>query len=141
MLHQIAYISTSTRDVSVAEIESILDVSRRNNDRDGLTGILVYHRGMFFQMLEGARDAIHATMARIRHDPRHAGTTLIIDREIEAPSFPDWRMGFARPEDLSPEAQKAVYALTDLTEEGGRLPKADKAVAVLVGTLMEDVMV
>ena len=54
-LEQLVYISTSRSPSHVpqSEIDAILAVSRRNNGRDGLTGLLAIGGRRFLQVLEG----------------------------------------------------------------------------------------
>ena len=51
-MYQIVYVSTATREYDRDELERILAVSRKNNSLDGVTGMLCYHGGTFFQMLD-----------------------------------------------------------------------------------------
>ena len=54
-MYQIVYVSTATREYDRDELERILAVSRKNNSLDGVTGMLCYHGGTFFQMLARRR--------------------------------------------------------------------------------------
>jgi hypothetical protein len=76
------------------ELASILSASRRNNGRDGLTGLLMYHDGKFLQCLEGPKDILMKTLIRIRLDKRHTGLRVLLDQESEERMFGAWEMGF-----------------------------------------------
>jgi len=78
-----------------ADIQQILDTSRRNNAGTGLSGMLLYGRGRFIQLLEGPGPAVDRTYRRILSDPRHNDVVLIYDRSGEPRRFTDWVMGFA----------------------------------------------
>jgi hypothetical protein len=94
-MEQITYVSTSRSAVpSEAEIQHILQVSRRNNLRDGLTGLLVVAGRRFLQVLEGPSDVLDATYARISADSRHFAMVQLGRKPISEASFPDWAMGF-----------------------------------------------
>lgn len=86
-----------------AELETILEISRRNNVRDGLTGMLCHYDGSFLQFLEGEAAAVTAAFERIRRDGRHTGLIEVDRRRIEERAFPDWSMALAKVQDLSPE--------------------------------------
>lgn len=73
-------------------IEAILHASRRNNERDGLTGALLVGERHFLQVLEGSRTALGACMTRIMRDPRHEAIELISAGEVPARLFADWSM-------------------------------------------------
>ncbi|MCF8509094.1 MAG: BLUF domain-containing protein [Hyphomonadaceae bacterium] len=52
----------------------MLAVSRSNNSARGLTGMLLFHDGCFFQVLEGGADTLERTFATISRDTRHSAT-------------------------------------------------------------------
>ena len=58
MLFQLAYVSLSRLKLDETTLSDILEASQRNNARDEITGILMYHDDMFFQVLEGDRSAV-----------------------------------------------------------------------------------
>jgi hypothetical protein len=73
-------------------IEAILHASRRNNERDGLTGALVVGERHFLQILEGSRGALGTCMTRIMRDPRHEAVEMISAGEVPYRLFADWNM-------------------------------------------------
>ena len=96
-LHTIVYVSHALGDVPDAELERILEVSRRNNTRDGITGALLHHDGSFMQCLEGDEAAVRTAYARIERDQRHGGVMVLLDEPITERSFPDWSMAQLQP--------------------------------------------
>jgi hypothetical protein len=93
-MFQVVYLSTATQEYGQEELTRILEVSRRNNQADGVTGMLCYHGGTFFQMLEGKREKVQAVMDRVARDPRHHGITILLEQEITERHMPDWSMAF-----------------------------------------------
>ena len=86
---------------------AILSVSQRWNVAHHLTGALAYGEGQFVQVLEGPREALLATMAKIQADPRHHSIDLIGPTITPTRNFPDWSMARLSVEpglghDLSP---------------------------------------
>ncbi|PQA86631.1 BLUF domain-containing protein [Hyphococcus luteus] len=75
------------------DLKDILAVSRRNNARNGLTGLLLFAEGNFIQALEGPGEALKATYERILKDPRHKLIIELYRAPIERRNFPDWSMG------------------------------------------------
>lgn len=73
-------------------LNGILAASRRCNTRDGITGALICRADLFLQMLEGPRDAVTATFARIVRDDRHVEVMLVSCADIPARLFPAWAM-------------------------------------------------
>ena len=75
----IVYVSTATRGLNAEELEELLDVSRRHNQREGITGMLLYVEGNFMQAIEGAHDRIGDLYKRLELDPRHHNITKLVD--------------------------------------------------------------
>jgi len=68
-----------------------------NNDRENVTGILVYHDDAFLQVLEGDETSVRKIFKRIEKDPRHAGLATLRSQKSfgERRIFGEWSMGFA----------------------------------------------
>lgn len=86
---QIVYISSAVGTVDTAQI---LAASRRNNARDGLTGLLYADGRRFLQALEGEALAVERTLERISADPRHRAVVVLSCRDIEVREFGEWAM-------------------------------------------------
>ena len=56
LLYNTVYCSRATAGVDAAAVDRIIQTSRRWNPENGITGLLVFGSGIFFQWLEG-----HAT--------------------------------------------------------------------------------
>lgn len=91
---QMIYTSEARTNFSPAELQELLLIARRNNDRDAITGMLLYEDGTFLQVLEGENDVVEATYQRIAADNRHHKIMLIARFEVDHRSFHDWEMGF-----------------------------------------------
>ena len=94
MIQQLVYISTMRGAASPEMYQQILATSRRNNGRDGITGLLVAGGNRFLQLLEGPTDKVRETYARIRDDERHFATVVLSARTVERRYCPDWTMGY-----------------------------------------------
>jgi hypothetical protein len=56
------------------------------------------------QVLEGAPDAVAATLSRIEADDRHSGVLTLCKKQTSARGFADWSMGYeAAPADGGPQ--------------------------------------
>lgn len=73
-------------------LQSILEVSVRNNAAVAVTGMLLRHREHFFQALEGSAAAVEAIYQRVRRDPRHQDLKLLQDATRASRSFAGWAM-------------------------------------------------
>ncbi len=94
MIFQLVYESTAAEPFYSAELLALLEKSRRNNERTGITGMLLYHNGRFLQLLEGLQDHVLERFAVIAADPRHKWVSLVMSGPNAERDFPDWKMGF-----------------------------------------------
>lgn len=94
-MERIIYVSTARLLPSRQTVDDILAASRRNNRRDGLTGLLIVGGQRFLQVLEGPASGLDAAYTRISADPRHFAIVQLERTAIQARSFSDWQMGYA----------------------------------------------
>ena len=94
-LSALVYRSRATTAQSDVDLFYLLAQARQANQRTGLSGMLLYDRGWFFQWIEGPTDALGATWNRIRRDPRHRDLVVITDQTVPVRLFADWHMRFA----------------------------------------------
>lgn len=109
LIHHIYTSSAQDRPDGEA-LKRILAQSRRNNAPLEITGMLLHTAGSYFQILEGAPEAVDQLFARISADPRHHRITTIIREPIPRRSFPDWTMGFA---EISPPELARLIGTND----------------------------
>ena len=93
MLVQCLYASRQSGQIDVQKIDLILEQSRRNNPRQGITGILCYTTDVFIQVLEGGRDEVCELFNRIFRDDRHLDLRILVYEEISERRFTNWTMG------------------------------------------------
>ena len=72
----------------------ILEVSRARNERDGITGVLLFCNNNVVQCLEGSRETVNNTYARIVQDKRHQNPLLVDYRILSTRLFSEWSMGY-----------------------------------------------
>lgn len=117
-LTRVIYVSSGSGLLTEDQLVHILEQSRANNTRDGLTGMLVYSEGSFLQALEGTDPVLTRTLDRIKADDRHHGFILLSQEPVKERAFPDWSMGFARP---GQEELLALKASNDFFADGAKL--------------------
>lgn len=93
-MRYLIYISTATKLLTDPELVQILTASRRNNEKNNITGVLLYSEGTFIQLLEGPIEALNNIYEAIVHDTRHKNVIKLVEEDIEKRSFNDWTMGF-----------------------------------------------
>jgi len=114
-LIQLIYCSAEGRPFSSADLMRLLTRARSRNAALGVTGILLYSEGSFFQVLEGEPSAVDGLFADICRDKRHGGITLIIREPIARRSFGDWTMGYA---DVAPRDLDTIVGTNDFFVKG-----------------------
>ena len=94
---QIVYSSLATKKMLKSDLYMILRQARLNNEQSGVTGILIFSDGYFFQVLEGEENIVADLYQTISADDRHSDIQLLLDEDLEKRSFPDWGMAYATP--------------------------------------------
>ncbi len=93
MLVRLLYASRAPAPVNAELIDAILEKSRRNNPRQGLTGMLCFSDDLFIQVLEGGRGAVCTLFGTIVRDKRHQDVQILVFDEIRERRFASWTMG------------------------------------------------
>lgn len=119
-LIQIVYCSAATRPFDRSAFAQLLSKARENNEQVGVTGMLLYADGSFFQVLEGPPAVVDALFERIRADARHDRLTIIIREVIAQRAFADWTMGFAH---LSAPDLDGLLGVNDAFDRGASLDR------------------
>jgi hypothetical protein len=115
-IYNLVYTSRAAPAVDDAAVARLIESSQRNNPRQGITGLLVFGSGIFFQWLEGPRDNVTALMAAILADRRHDTVVVLSETdELDERVFPDWSMELVTSEDIRDVLQDAL----DETDEPG----------------------
>lgn len=92
-MKRLTYISKCSRAISAEEIEEITAVSISNNQKRDLNGVLLYAHGMFFQVLEGKKDAVDEAYEKIKKDDRHTDIVCLkAENDISERAFAEWSM-------------------------------------------------
>jgi hypothetical protein len=92
-LVSLIYASIPEEGFSKEDIEDILTKSKKNNERDDITGMLCFNHNYFLQCLEGSRESVNRTYSRICNDNRHKEMVILEYKEIHKRVFQNWSMG------------------------------------------------
>jgi hypothetical protein len=100
-IYTLVYCSRATGAVDRAQLDRIIASAHRHNPAHGITGLLVYGSGIFFQWLEGPRAAVRGLMQVIGADPRHASIVQLTEtEEVRDRLFPTWDMELVEAADI-----------------------------------------
>ncbi len=114
-LIHVIYVSAARGEPGEEELARLLAEARQTNARLGVTGILLYADGTYFQVLEGEAEVVDGLMDRIAGDRRHTGVVTIVREPIARRSFADWSMGYAA---LAPGDVGEIVGVSDFFGAG-----------------------
>ena len=127
-MYQVIYASAAAVPFSESDLSTLLLRARANNQRLGITGLLLYHEGSFLQALEGDEGAVGALFSTISGDKRHDHIVMLLARELDERYFAGWQMGFVSTSSIA----KTLPGFSDyLRHRGEPGARADAAARVL----------
>ncbi|MDC0736707.1 BLUF domain-containing protein [Cognatishimia sp. SS12] len=94
MIFRKIYLSTAPHAPTADQLLSLMEVARRNNSRDGITGLTAYHDYTFIQVLEGPFDKVEACFHRILQNPMHDNILVAHEEYAKDRIFDDYAMAF-----------------------------------------------
>lgn len=126
-LYHTVYCSRASLGIDEPAVDRIIASAHRLNPARGITGLLVFGSGIFFQWIEGPRDNVLELMATLKADPRHRDmVTLEESEEARERLFPDWSMELVSATDIravlidareTAQDAQSVKALSNLLEQ------------------------
>lgn len=127
-IHNVVYCSQSAVGMDGTVIDKVIAAAKYHNPRFGITGLLVFGSGIFFQWLEGPRDNVKSLMQIISADSRHSNVVVLSQEdEIRERLFPSWDMELVAAADISVVLQDAMQDATS--------PKQRRALTVMLEAL------
>ena len=126
MLIELLYCSVSVApQVTDVDLELILASARRRNLEAGITGILLYYRGEFVQILEGRKKSVENVYEQfIGPDLQHTALNKVHQNTIQHRSFSEWSMGFIGKAEIESRMPLSVIGILMnlLTDEAKSKP-------------------
>lgn len=113
-LYHFVYCSRAAERVDDAEVTRIVEEAQRNNLAHGITGVLVFGSGVFFQWIEGPAAEIRKLIATLHRDKRHYDiVSLSQSEEKRERLYPDWDMERVEADDIRLVLQDALESAED----------------------------
>jgi hypothetical protein len=123
-LQSITYMSTAVIAPSREQVIWLLDKARARNEREGVTGVLLYAGGAFLQYLEGPEEGLTRVYGAIVRDPTHHQIFEMIREPVARREFSQWTMGYRGTVPVDEEEDEALRKLLEpgnLEQSQGRL--------------------
>ncbi|MFS4484105.1 BLUF domain-containing protein [Hyunsoonleella sp. 2307UL5-6] len=121
MLKTVCYISDARLSEPLENVKAIYKKAKENNLKHDITGVLIFHKGNFLQVLEGMAESVDQTYEKIRFDSRHKNIIKVINIKTEQRIFEDYSFGFT--------IVKSSNEFKELTEYLKWLKNADNKIA------------
>ena len=113
-LYHFVYCSRAADGVDDAEVGRIVETAQRDNLARGITGILVFGSGVFFQRIEGPVSHIQKLIASLHGDSRHHDIVSLSQSEEERERlYPNWEMEKVEAEDIRTVLQDVLESAED----------------------------
>ena len=131
-LETFVYCSRASESVGDVEVDRLIQFSQRRNVTRGITGVLVFGSGVFFQWIEGPPAEVQNLIASLHGDSRHHDI-VELDRSVDTRErlYPGWEMERVEADDIravlrdalgSAEDENNVAALRRILEHLGSAP-------------------
>lgn len=120
------YISRLAPGCDFSVVKEIVELARRNNPVQGITGALLFDGERFCQLLEGSEPEVHALMHRIEADTRHTGVRVL--HAGAAPAgllLQRWASGYCDAHDLDGLDTDAAITPSPIDQFSAVLNRAD----------------
>lgn len=120
MLRRLAWSSVPSPSFSAARLNEIIAPARRNNERNHISGMLLFTGAHFLSVHEGEEADLRDLWLRLEQDRRHCDLLRIGDDLCGQRWFPVWRMGYLADAkvDASIESFRSLQARIDLDRTG-----------------------
>jgi hypothetical protein len=116
MLRRLAWSSVPSPSFSPARLNEIIAPSRRNNERNQISGMLLFTGAHFLAMLEGEERNLGDLWLRLERDQRHCDLFRIGDETCVKRLYPEWKMGYLIDSgvDAQIESLRSLQARVDM---------------------------
>ena len=112
------------------QVAGIVQDAGARNMKVGLTGALLFYRGLFVQVLEGPVAALEPTFERICCDLRHRNLEVLELVPVDTRAFGNWSMAM-----VTPGGQ--LRSIKDLAAHAALLDAPERSPAGLIGLMRQ----
>jgi len=91
-LSTLTYRSKAVVPLTELELYRLARAAQIRNRSEGITGLVIYDKGNFFQWLEGPSESLGRIWSSVRRDPRHTSIEIMGSQRTPVRFFGDWDM-------------------------------------------------
>ena len=135
-INQLIYSSSASKKMLKSDLYIILRQARKNNELNGVTGLLIYTDKHFFQVLEGPKKVVSQLFEKISNDKRHYDIQILGESDIDFCAFPNWKMAYAAPSDRELATWAGLHSTTTVEATLSRL----KSESIRVSEFLSNVL-
>lgn len=132
-IRQVVYISQASDTFRESDLDDLVRVSRRNNQKHGITGAMLFLENAFIQVVEGEDVAVSQLLDKLYADKRHHDIRIISDQKVATRNFRNWSMGVVTP---SEEDKPQVLQEIQLANQSGESARDLSLMMPVCQTLM-----
>lgn len=134
---KLTYTSVANHALSDAELETLLKQSRSNNADLDITGMMLYDRGRFVQMLEGKPEQVEELYNKICMDDRNSEHIVLEKSSVDNRVFDGWTMAFKRVTEQDRKSIDGYDDFYDNLSQGSTLSDPAANVARIMNAYIE----
>lgn len=114
VLETFVYCSRASKGIGEVEVDRIIEFSQRRNAARGITGMLVFCGGVFFQWVEGPPSEVQNLIVNLHGDSRHFDI-VELDRSVDKRErlYPNWQMERVEADDVRAVLEDALESTDD----------------------------
>ena len=113
-LYHFVYCSRAADGVDDLEVGRIIERAQRHNRAHGITGMLAFGSGVFFQWIEGPAAEVQKLIRSLHGDPRHYDIVALDQSEEKRERlYPNWGMEKVEAEDIRAVLEDALESTED----------------------------
>ena len=128
ILYTFVYCSRAAEGVDDAEVDRLITAAQAHNRTVGITGVLTFGTGVFFQWIEGPTAEVKKLMANLHGDARHYDiVTLDQSEEKRERLYPNWQMERVDADDI----REVLHDALDTAEDEGSIAALQRILAHL----------
>src|SRR4030095_2666502 len=106
MLQRLAWSSVPSSLFSAARLNEIIAPARRSNERNHISGMLLFSGAQFVSVLEGHERDLAILWLKLERDPRHSELIRIGEERCGERWFPEWLMAYTDHARVGPQIDR-----------------------------------